>query len=133
MLFSKKPKIRISNQQAEQLVDAVSKFDVKPGSPVVVNVKLKNVRPPENNLVEAELVPETPLNPYAINPETLARDIKFALELEKARKVRLCRVMDYSDECSVKPAPMLGVALGSLLMIGGMAYLAIKAIKQSKK
>lgn len=133
MLWRKEPKIRISNQQVEQLVDVASKFDVKPGSPVVLNVKLRNVQPPENSSIEAELAPETPLNPYVINPEILASDIKFAKELEAAKRDGLRKAMDYSDEYSAKPAPMLGVALGSLLMIGGMAYLAIKAIKRSKK
>ena len=132
MLWRKEPKIRISNQQVEQLVNVASKFDVKPGSPVVLNVKLRNVQPPENSSIEAELAPEVPLNPYVINPEILASNIKFAKELEAAKREGLRKAMDFSDECGAKPAPMLAVALGSLVIIGGIAFLAAKAFKQKK-
>ena len=134
MLFKTKPKIMISKQQAEQLVDIASRFDVKPGSPIMLNVKLRSVRLPENQLVDVELAPaDAPLNPCVVNLDEIAHRIKLEQEFERARLERFRKSYDFSNEYDPKPAPMIAVALGTLAVIGGMIFLAAKAIKQSKK
>ena len=134
MLFKTKPKIMISEQQAEQLVDMASRFDVKPGSPIMLNVKLRSVHLPENQLVDVELAPaDAPLDPCVVNLDAIAHRIKLEQEFERARLERFRKSYDFSNECDPKPAPMIAVALGTLAVIGGMIFLAAKAIKQSKK